>query len=159
VNRSPAKGILNGCGVLGNHYKQDARWPFRLAMTLFPVLNRIQRKTKLRGKLSLTQPHPGTQFSHVHPRRWNVGDSHTDWLALHPVAGLLCASQQLLAQYAFLGWLPPAGSLHFSFFSLQSDFSARSCLVRAARCRVDKSVWTLLAKIAIRNKGTSVLWK
>ncbi len=73
-----AKGILNSLRVLGNDHEQDARRPCRLPMTLLPVLNRIQRKTKLRSKLSLTQPHPGTQFSHVHLRRWNVGDSHTD---------------------------------------------------------------------------------
>jgi hypothetical protein len=113
----PAEGILNGFGVLGNHHKQDARGPFWLPMTLFPVLNRIYRKTELRGKLRLTQPHPGTQFSHVHPRRWNVGDSHTDWLTLYPVARLLCASQQLLAHYASFDWLLPAGSFHFSLTS------------------------------------------
>src|ERR1017187_4729330 len=51
-------------------------------MTLFPVLDRIQRETKLRGKLRLAQPHPDTQFSHVHLRHRDVGDSHTDWLTL-----------------------------------------------------------------------------
>src|ERR1039457_5432085 len=126
-------------------------------MTLFPVLDRIQRESKLRGKLGLAQPHPGTQFSHVHLPRWDVRDSRTDWLTLHPVARLLCAPKQLVPQRTFFPRLPPAGWSHFRFFSFQSDFSARSCLVRAARCRVDKSVWTFFALIAIRKKETSML--
>src|ERR1035441_2943896 len=104
-------------------------------MPLFPVLNRVKRKTKLRGKLSLTQSHFGTQFSYVHLRRRNVGDSHTAWLALYPVSRLLCAAKQSLAEQTLFHWLLPAASFHFSFLPFQSVFSACSCLVGATLCR------------------------
>src|ERR1019366_8891461 len=81
-----AKGLLHRLGVLCNDHKEGARRPFRLPVTLFPVLNRIQRETKFRGKLSLTQSHPGTQFSHVHLWRRDVGDTHADRLAPYPAS-------------------------------------------------------------------------
>ena len=74
VTSRRAKGRLDRFGVLCNDDKQDARRPSRLPMTLFPVLNRIQRETKLGGKLRLAQPQPGTQLPHVHLRRRNIGE-------------------------------------------------------------------------------------
>src|ERR1019366_2029356 len=97
---------------------------------------------------------PGTQFSHFQFWRQDSGDTHADRLALYPAAGLLCASQQLVSKCTICASQSSAGLFHFGFFSLQSDFRPRSCLTRAFRCRVDKSVWTFFAKIAIRNKGT-----
>src|ERR1035441_5868369 len=119
------KGLFHRLGVLCNDDKEGARRPLRLPVTLFPVLNRIQRETKLRGKLRLTQSHPGAQFSHVHLRRRHVGDSYTDWLALCPVSCLLCASQQLVSERTVFCSLLSAGLFHYGFFSLQSDFRPR----------------------------------
>ena len=119
------KGLFHRLGVLCNDDKEGARRPVRLPVTLFPVLNRIQRETKLRGKLRLTLSHPGAQFSHVHPRRRHVGDSYTDWLALYPVSCLLSASQQLVSERTVFCSLRPAGLFHYGFFSLQSNFRPR----------------------------------
>src|ERR1035438_6932020 len=104
-------------GVLSDDHKEGTRRPFRLPVALFPVLNRIQRETKLRGKLGLTQSHPGAQFSHVHLWRRDVGDTHADRLALYPVACLLCAAQQLLSKWTVFRSLLSAGVSHLGFFS------------------------------------------
>lgn len=149
---------LNRLGVLRNDDKQGARRAFRLPMTLFPVLDRIQREAESGGKLRLAQSHPGAQFSHIYSRRWNVRDPNTRGLAIYPVARLLRTSKQLVSQRTAFNWFLPARLLHFSF-SLQSDFRARSCLASALRYRVDISVWMLFVKIAIKNTGTSTLWK
>src|ERR1039458_9308319 len=134
------KGLFHRLGVLCNDDKEGARRPLRLPVTLFPVLNRIQRETKLRGKLRLTQSHPGAQFSHVHLRRRHVGDSYTDWLALYPVACLLSASQQLVSERTVFCSLRPAGLFHYGFFSLQSDFRPRIRAPLRASSRSDRLV-------------------
>jgi len=109
-------------------------------MTLFPVLDRIQRKTKLRGELGLAQPHPDTQASYVHLLGRDLRDSGAAWLALHPGSRLLRAPQQFVPQRTLFRRLLLAGTLHFSFlsFTLQvyaSDAASAGHETKVARFR------------------------
>ncbi len=49
-----AKRLFDGVGIFGDDREQNPRRAFRPPMTLFPVLNRIQRETEPCGELCLT---------------------------------------------------------------------------------------------------------
>src|SRR5580658_2109165 len=59
------KRALNGLGFVRNHRKQRPSAAIRNAAALFPVLNRVQRKSEPGGKFSLAELHARAHLSDI----------------------------------------------------------------------------------------------